>query len=708
MVDGMLVTAQLTLSGSITVGFKKLDFVQHMTLSLRRSPLFRDPGNKLSGRYTVKAQSMLKAGSTSSGEQEALNPEQQALVREHLEEILVSPAFAGSKRTQDFLRLVVNHALEGDLDSLKERMIGAEMFGRPVSYDTGSDSVVRVRASEARKKLALYYGEHHKASHVRIEIPSGSYVPRFHFEAPAAAPVAVDARTPLAPAEHERLGPETHKPSLPASSLRRPWIFVAIATCAIVLATFGVYRILQRAHDQSVEGRGIHSIAILPFEDLSGPATQDYFADGLTEELINDLGQLSTLRVISLTSSMSYKGSKKKLPEIAKELSVDAVVEGGVLREGDQVRISAQLIDARSDQPIWAHAYDRKLTDVLSWQGEVAQAIVDEITTKVTPQEQARLARKTRVDPQAQDLYLQGLLQRENGDCARAMDLFKRSISISPNYGPAHSALASCFGMLGESGQMPYETAFSNQKAEALKAIELDDSNSEAHAELANTAMTLDWDWSKAAAEFQRALELNPNSATSHEKYAFFLARTGDTQQAIAEIERSIDLDPVSGSTFHSEGFIYYIARQYDRALDVTRTVRNLRINVPDWGFLQGAIYAEKHMYPESIAAFQKAGNGPYVLGHLGNAYARAGNVNAAREATTRLQTSVQQNGVGRYEIALIYAGLGDKDQAFDWLEKSYRAHDVGLIYLKVDPCLDPLRSDPRFEDLMRRVGFKS
>ncbi|HEY2466331.1 MAG TPA: hypothetical protein VGI45_00645 [Terracidiphilus sp.] len=654
---------------------------------------------------------MLKTGSSSTGEQEALSPEQQGLVREHLERILVSHAFAGSKRTQDFLRLVVNHALDGDLDSLKERMIGAEMFGRPVSYDTGSDSVVRVRASEARKKLALYYGENHDTSQIRIEIPSGSYVPRFHFGVPGDVPHSVGNR----PAEPPLPATETIKPDLRktppkeaiavAKAPRRYWMGVVYA-CVAGLLVFGIYRAIQKSHDQSVAERGIHSIAILPFENLSGPAAQDYFADGLTEELINDLGQVSTLRVISLTSSMSYKGSKKKLPDIAHELSVDAVVEGGVLREGDQVRISAQLIDARSDQPIWAHTYDRNLTNVLSWQGEVAQAIVEEITTKVTPQKQARLARKTQVDPQAQDSYLQGLLSRENGDCTNAMELFKHAIAISPGYSPAHSALASCYGMLGESGRMTYETAFSNQKAEALKAIQLDDSNSEAHAELANTAMTLDWDWSKAASEFRRALELNPNSATGHEKYAFFLARTGHAQEAIAEIERSVDLDPVSGSTFHSEGFIYYFARQYDRALDVTRTVRNLRINVPDWTFLQGAIYVEKGLYPESIASFQKSGTSPYIFGHLGNTFARAGNVNAARDAIAHLQNSVRQNGVGRYEIALVYAGLGEKDQAFEWLEKSYQAHDVGLVYLKVDPSLDPLRSDQRFDQLLSRVGL--
>ncbi|MGP8185518.1 MAG: TPR end-of-group domain-containing protein [Terracidiphilus sp.] len=426
----------------------------------------------------------------------------------------------------------------------------------------------------------------------------------------------------------------------------------------------------------------------------------------MTEELINDLGQVSTLRVISLTSSMSYKGTKKNLPQIAHELSVDGVVEGGILRDGNQVRVSVQLIDAGTDRPIWAHTYVRDLNSVLPWQGEVAEAIAEEISTEVTPQEQARLVRKRSVDPEAQDFYLHGIRLREADECKDAIDFFNRAIARDPAYAEAHSALASCYGMLGESGRMPYEDAFSRQKAEALKAIELDESLSEAHAELANTAMTLDWDWPTAEAEFHRALQLNPNSAPSHEKYAFYLVRTGHIREAVNEIERSLDLDPVSGSTFHAEGFIYYFTRQYDQALTVTRTVQGLKINLTDWSFLLGDLYAEKGMYQQSIGAFLKSGDGPYTLGHLGNAYARAGQVAAAKRCISELQQRVKKYGVGRYEIALVYAGIGDKDSAFAWLEDAYRAHDVGLVYLKVDPCLDPLRSDPRFDDLLRRVGL--
>ena len=652
-----------------------------------------------------------------SSEPEVLSAGQVSLVRHHLKEVAASHAFAGSKRTQDFLQLIVGHALDGEIDSLRERMIGAEMFGRPVDYDTGSDSVVRVKATEVRKRLAQFYAESREEPAVRIEIPSGSYVPRFHFKAPelAASPhadAAVPGSSERPSSQHaERRQSKASAAAdeaapVPQGKSRLTPRTMAVAALGLFLIALLGYAGFRKMAGDSHACSVIRSIAILPLENLSGDPGQEYFADGMTEELINDLGQVSTLRVISLTSSMSYKGSKKKLPEIARELAVDGVVEGGVLREGNHVRISAQLIDGRTDRPIWAHTYVRDLTSVLAWQGEVAQAIAEEISIKVTPQEQARLARERPIDPAAQDQYLHGILMRANDDCEHGIPYFNRAIEKNPSYAEAYSALASCYGRLGESGRMPYMEAFTHQKAEASKAIELDDSLFEAHAELANTDMTLDWDWPAAAAQFHRALNLNPNAATTHQKYAFYLIRTGHMPEALAEIKRSVDLDPVSNGTFHAEGFSYYFGRQYDQALAVVRTVKGLNITLPDWNFLLGDIYAEKGMYKESIDAFLKSGNGPYSLGHLGNAYARSGQIDAARKTIAQLEEHTRKDGVGRYEIALIYAGLGEKKEAFKWLEDSYRAHDVGLVYLKVDPCLDPLRSDPRSDDLLRRVGL--
>jgi TolB-like protein/Flp pilus assembly protein TadD len=648
---------------------------------------------------------------------EVLSPEQVRLVRLHLNEVLSSHAFAGSKRTQDFLQLIVGHALEGEVDSLRERMIGAEMFGRPVDYDTGSDSVVRVKATEVRKRLAQYYTETEERPAIRIELPSGSYMPRFIFEPVKTTAQAhgggvslTSSEPTIAQGEELPAGgpapPVDDAARIPAQKLRRaPRILVGAALSLALVAVIG-YAGFKKWYSDSHERPEIRSIAILPLKNLSGDPGQEYFADGMTEELINDLGQVSTLRVISLTSAMSYKGTKKTLPAIARELSVGGVVEGSIQREGNQVRISAQLIDARTDRPIWAHTYVRDMTSVLALQGEVAQAIADEISINVTPQEQARLARRRPIDPEAQDMYLHGMLRVDADDCKSAVDYFNQAVAKNPNYAQAHAALANCYGRMGESGRMAYKEAFSKQKTEATRAIELDESLPEGHAELANTAMTLDWDWAAAATEFHRALELNPNSAPTHQKYAFYLVRTGQLREALAEVERGVDLDPVSGRSFHFEGFIYYFSRQYDQALSLIRTVRALDINPPDWTFLLGDVYAEKGMYAESIDEFLKSGNGPDSLGHLGNTYARAGHVDSARKTISQLEEQVRKDGVGRYEIALVYTGLGEKQEAFKWLEEAYNTHDVGLVYLKIDPCLDPLRSDPRFDDLLRRVGL--
>jgi TolB-like protein len=498
-----------------------------------------------------------------SWEREVLTPEQIGLVRLHLKEVLASHAFAGSKRTQDFLQLIVRHALEGDLDSLRERMIGAEMFGRPLDYDTGSDSVVRVKATEVRKRLTQYYSEAKNGSAIRIELPSGSYMPRFIFEplnppaqAQSKAVSLTAAEQPVAqgdPWPVEKPAPLVDEAArLPARKLRRTPGFVTGAVLACALIAVVGYLGFKKWYSDSHARPEIRSIAILPLKNLSGDPGQEYFADGMTEELINDLGQVSTLRVISLTSAMSYKGTKKTLPAIARELSVGGVVEGSIQREGNQVRISAQLIDARADRPIWAHTYVRDTTSVLALQGEVAQAIADEISISVTPQEQARLARRRPIDPEAQDLYLHGMLQLDADDCKSAVDFFEQALNKDPNYAQAHAAMANCYGRMGESGRMAYKDAFSRQKAEAIKAIELDDSLPEGHAELANAAMTLDWDWATAATEFHRALELNPNSASIHQKYAFYLVRTGRLHEALAEVERGLDLDPVSGRSFTS------------------------------------------------------------------------------------------------------------------------------------------------------------
>ena len=266
----------------------------------------------------------------------------------------------------------------------------------------------------------------------------------------------------------------------------------------------------------SLSRTSISSIAIMPFENVSGDPRQDYFADGMTEELIADLGRVTSLHVISKTSSMSYKGTKKTLPEIARELSVDSVVEGTVLRDGNQVRITVDLIDARTDHPIWTHSYIRETGDVLTLQGELAEALADAVSVNVLPRQPSHLVHALSVSAEAEDLYFQGMQRLDNFDINGAISDFARAVESTPNFAQAHAALATCYGQLGENGVLAYSEAFSKQRAEAIKAIELDPSLPEGHAELANAAMNLNWDWATAAAEFNRALELNPSVAPIH------------------------------------------------------------------------------------------------------------------------------------------------------------------------------------------------
>ena len=301
---------------------------------------------------------------------------------------------------------------------------------------------------------------------------------------------------------------------------------------------------------------------------------------------------------------------------------------------------------------------------------------------------------------------MQGMQALGTGNPGNAIGYFQQAIGKDPNYAAAYAALASSYVWMGEAAWMPYSEAFPKGKAAALKAIELDEALPDGHVELAHAVINLDWDWTTAGKEFKRALELNPNSSSVRWSYANYLERMGRFPEAISEMNAALQLDPISSRAFMTSAFVYYYARQYDQALAQMQRAGELHHEPPELIFPLGVIYAEKGMYQESIEQFQKLGDQPHALGHMGNAYARMGRVAEAREMISALQKHVETTGVGRYEIALVYAGLGEKDEAFAWLEKSFAVRDKGLTYLKIDPCLDPLRSDSRFPDLVKRVGL--
>jgi TolB-like protein/DNA-binding winged helix-turn-helix (wHTH) protein len=467
----------------------------------------------------------------------------------------------------------------------------------------------------------------------------------------------------------------------------------------------------------------IRSIAVLPLENLSHDPEQEYFADGMTEALITDLGQISALRVISRTSVMQYKGTKKPLPQIARELNVDAIVEGTVLRSGDRVRITANLLDARSERHLWAESYDRDLRDVLALQDEVARAIASKIQIKVTPNEQVRLASPRAVNPEAYRLYLIGRFlwnERTEASFKSAIDYFQRAIEIDPGYAPAYAGLADSYVLLSDWGYMPAKEVVPRAEAAAQKAVDIDESLAEAHTSLANAYYEYDWDWAACAKEFQRAIELNPNYATAHQWYGEYLARMGRYNEAIGENEKAQELDPLSPQIGVSVASRFYEARRYDEAIRQMQSVLPLFLEFPIAYQFLGDFYEAKGSYEEAITAWEKAmvlgGTRAYLAHPMTarpqdvaaprHAYAKGGIRGYYLWALEGLKEDSKSRYVRPYLFARLYARLGESNQTTAWLERAYQERDFYLTCLRHDPAFDPLRSDPRFQDLMRRMNF--
>jgi eukaryotic-like serine/threonine-protein kinase len=501
-------------------------------------------------------------------------------------------------------------------------------------------------------------------------------------------------------------------PALPKiSTNRRIWIPGAIIAfvvlvAALFVANVGGWRdkILDRAP------AAIHSLAVLPLENLSGDPQQQYFADGMTEELTTALSQVSSLRVVSRTSAMRYKGTQKSVPEIARELNVDAVVEGSVEREGDRVRITAQLVQGPTDTHLWAKGYERDFRDSLGLQDEVAQAIVEEIQLKLTPQEQARLARNDVVEPEAHEDYLRGLfhLNLHNGpDERKAIELFQSAIKKDPTYAAAYSALADAYRSLLFNSNAAAADVLPPSEAAARRALELDDELAEAHASLGADLGDYDWNWAASEKEFQAALRLNPNSALAHSYHAHFLRQEGNLEGAIREAQRGVDLDPVSAQYSFILAQPLYEARRYDEAISQLRKTLELEPRFwPAHLYLGKTLAAQGH-FQEAIDELKKAGDftaEPYAT--IGYVYGRMGRTADARKVLADLQQQSKTGYVAPSNFAKIYIGLGDKDQAFAWLEKAYEQRDFWLTFLQGDPTFDPLRADARFQALVRRIGF--
>jgi len=456
----------------------------------------------------------------------------------------------------------------------------------------------------------------------------------------------------------------------------------------------------------------IESIAVLPLENLSRDPEQDYFADGMTEALITSLAKIGALRVISRTSTMRYKKTDKTLPQIARELNVDAVVEGTVLRSGERVRISAQLVQASTDTHLWAESYERDLRDVLQLQSEIARAVARGVETKLTPSEQEQLSRTATVDPEAYEAYLKGRYywNKRSGEAVKkGVEYFQRAIKKDPSYAPPYAALADCAGVAGFwSFASPMEGC-GRAKAAALRALQIEDS-AEAHASLGWATLHYDWDFFSAEREFQRAIQLNPRYATAHQWYGHCLGAMGRFDEAFTVLKHAIQLDPFSLIVATSYAGISWLGRRWNEAIDQTRKVLDLDPNYIAGRWALARSYDCLGSYEAAIACAQDAirlsGDNLFFITDLGHAYAAAGQREEAVRILDQLQEASKQRYVDGCFLAQICAALNQTEEALRWLEMAYGQRASYIAYIKLDPWFDNLRSDPRFQDLLRRMNF--
>jgi TolB-like protein/DNA-binding winged helix-turn-helix (wHTH) protein/Flp pilus assembly protein TadD len=524
----------------------------------------------------------------------------------------------------------------------------------------------------------------------------------------AYASITEVTEVPATPNPSESTQPD--RGALPERTVRVPPVWKRSGIALLVVLGISIVWLL-RPHDHPPTIIG--SLAVLPLENLSGDPSQDYFSDGMTDELITELGQISELRVISRTSAMAYKGSHESLPRIARDLNVDAVLEGAVLRSGNRVRITAQLILAATDKHLWAKSYEGDLRDTLMLQKDVARSIAGEIRIELTPQEQAALQHLQQVNPEAHEDYLKGRYfwnKRTPEGLKRAIDYFSQAIEKDPNYAPAYAGLADSYALSGDwqYGVIPPKEAYPKAKAAATKAIALDGALGEAHISLAWCLNGFEWDWESAGREFKRGIELNGGYATAHHWYGWHLATLGRHGEAVVELEKAKSLDPLSliiGADLAEE---LLIAHRYDEALKQSRETMNMDPFFALTHYVLGEVLAQKHMSNEAIAELQKAvelsQGSPAFAANLANAYAVSGRREEAVKILNDLKSRSRTGFSNAPEIAVVYAGLEEKDQAMAWLERAYAERFNPGVLMR--PAFDPLRSDRRFQDLVRRIGL--
>ncbi len=563
--------------------------------------------------------------------------------RTQLDRLLASRTFAGSERLRRFLRFAVEHALAGETGRLKEYSLGVEVFDRQSDYDPRIDPIVRVEARRLRAKLRTYFAEEGVNDPLILSIPEGSYAPLFSPRAEAKAA----------------------EPEIP-------------------------------------------SIAVLPFANFSAEPRQDYFCDGITEEIINALAKVGGLRVVARTSAFQFKGKSEDIREIAARLNARYVVEGSVRKARASVRITAQLIDARDGYHLWSETYERKLAGVFAVQDEISWAIVNALKVRLAPA--AKLVPDYEADPDAYALYLKGRYywnRQTISGLHKSVSLFKQVLAGHPRYAPAWCGLADAYCFLAYHGAASPVRVVAQVEAAVAKACEIDDSLADAHATLGAVQAFYQWRWDEALRELDRAIELAPGLARALEWRGAVRAATGDLRGGLADVEQALRIDPLSLDIGTTLGFLFYVARRFDEAIEQYLRILDLEPAYEIACLQLGQAHAGAGEFDEAIRSCERAwrlGRNPLSLGLTGEAHARAGRSAEARGLLKRLDRLARETHVSPLARAFIHLGLDEREEAFGWLERAVAERSSWLAWLKVDPRYDSLRDEARFHELLRRT----
>jgi serine/threonine protein kinase/tetratricopeptide (TPR) repeat protein len=493
-------------------------------------------------------------------------------------------------------------------------------------------------------------------------------------------------------------------------------LLVAAIALGLLIGALGLTNVggLRQLLFGGADPATIRSLAVLPLENLSREPEQEYFADGMTDTLITNLSKIDALRVVSRTTVMHYKRTNKTLPEIAKELNVDGVVEGSVMRSGTRVRITTQLLQARTDRHVWADTYDRDLGDVLRLQSEVAQAVAQQVRIQLTPEQQARFRSAPAVNPKAYEAYLKGSFSGFSDRQAAiksGQSYFEEAIREDPNFALAYAGLAECYLNLGAYRWLPPQDAYRRGSEAVQRALQLDEALSEAHTTLGYLDWQYAWDWQAAERELRHAIDLNPNYVEGHISLVWYLAWSGRRDEALAEVQKLLRLDPVFPYIPLQESGVYYHQRDYKSLVEAAQ--KSVATNPESWSshyFLAVGYEGSGHLeraVPEYQRAVDLSQRNSDTMAGLAHAYAAMGKRAEAEKILSELQRQARGTYVSPYMIAVTYSALGQKDKAFEFLEKAYEERSPDIVYfLRADLRLDPLRPDPRFHDLLRRVRF--